>query len=139
MDTTLDGTLNLDANIVVSIIFMLLVILIDFNFVRQGNLDSGLIPLFTVGIPGLDFGGCVSISFPPSLEKEFDIFTSILKVGPTFNINAEATVTIDLELDMAVDINYQINNLQLFFPAQQGHTSAVDVSPQDSRACTCLS
>ncbi|EJD01947.1 uncharacterized protein FOMMEDRAFT_20739 [Fomitiporia mediterranea MF3/22] len=90
----LDGGLTIDANI-------------------AGEVDTGKIPLFTVGLPGLDI-------------------PKILSLGPTFNIDAEAKATIDLDVAMSVDLAYGVSDLQLFFPPSDGKTSSAVVAPKDT-------
>ncbi|KAJ7149272.1 hypothetical protein C8R43DRAFT_888085 [Mycena crocata] len=63
----------------------------------SGSLASPNLKLFEIGIPGLDFPG-------------------ILSIGPTFEVNANAKATLDLNVDMTVGINYHVENAQLFFP-----------------------
>ncbi|KAK0472756.1 hypothetical protein IW261DRAFT_1343360 [Armillaria novae-zelandiae] len=78
LDATLDGTIDLLADV-------------------AGTLDSGKIPLFQVGIPGLDFPG-------------------ILSIGPTFEIDAQAVAKLDVALDLNVGVVYNISNAQFVFP-----------------------
>ncbi|KAJ7143998.1 hypothetical protein C8R44DRAFT_141912 [Mycena epipterygia] len=70
---------------------------LDLTADLSGTLDSGSIKLFETGIPGLDFPG-------------------ILSIGPSFEVNANAKATLDLNVDMTLGINYNIENAQLFFP-----------------------
>ncbi|KDQ51373.1 hypothetical protein JAAARDRAFT_41224 [Jaapia argillacea MUCL 33604] len=79
-----------------------------------GTIDSGVKTLFEVGIPGLDFPG---------------IFT----LGPSFLINAQATATVELDVDLAVGLAYSVTNGKLFFPPANGHTSGGIFTPQDSQ------
>ncbi|KAJ6546622.1 hypothetical protein B0H10DRAFT_2447526 [Mycena sp. CBHHK59/15] len=78
-----------------------------------GTIDSGVIDVFSVGIPGLDF-------------------TGILTIGPTFKIQAQATATLDVEVDMNVVLAYHIENAKLFFPHSDSLTSGGSFSPSDS-------
>lgn len=57
----------------------------------------------------------------------------LITVGPSFNIFAEATLEIDIEVHLAVDLAYHVDNLQLVFPPSSGHSSSASVTPQDSR------
>ncbi|KAJ7474871.1 hypothetical protein FB451DRAFT_1246878 [Mycena latifolia] len=66
-----------------------------------GKVDSGKITLLNVGIPGLDFPG-------------------ILTVGPSFQVDAQVTASLDVNLDMTVGINFDVNNAQLSFPPGSG-------------------
>ncbi|OSD05577.1 hypothetical protein PYCCODRAFT_1464936 [Trametes coccinea BRFM310] len=77
-----------------------------------GSLTSGQIQLLTIGIPELDF-------------------PKILAIGPTFNVNAEATASIDANIDMDVDIAYTISGMQLFFPPGS-NSQAGKFTPGDS-------
>ncbi|KAJ6608508.1 hypothetical protein B0H10DRAFT_2226802 [Mycena sp. CBHHK59/15] len=63
----------------------------------SGTIDSGSIKLFETGIPGFNLPG-------------------ILSIGPTFEVNANAKATLDLNVDLTVGINYHVDNAQLFFP-----------------------
>ncbi|KAL5478586.1 hypothetical protein ACEPAI_2770 [Sanghuangporus weigelae] len=90
----LEGGLSIDANIV-------------------GQIDTGKIPLFTVGLPGLSIPG-------------------ILSLGPSFEIDAQALATIDLDVIMDVDLAYSFSDLQLFFPPSDDHPSSAVVTPQDT-------
>ncbi|KAK0200045.1 hypothetical protein DFS33DRAFT_1267849 [Desarmillaria ectypa] len=78
LDATLDGAIDLLADV-------------------TGTLDSGKIPLFQVGIPGLDFPG-------------------ILSIGPTFEIDAQAVAKLDVVLDLNVGVVYNISKAQFVFP-----------------------
>ncbi|KAJ7249854.1 hypothetical protein C8J57DRAFT_1139113 [Mycena rebaudengoi] len=70
----------------------------------SGSLESPNLKLFEVGIPGLDFPG-------------------ILSIGPTFQVNANAKATLDVNVDMTVGINYHVEKAQLFFPPKSGQRS----------------
>ncbi|KAG6856513.1 hypothetical protein H0H87_003601 [Tephrocybe sp. NHM501043] len=63
----------------------------------SGTLDSGKLKIFEVGIPGLDFPG-------------------VLTLGPTFEVNAQATAGLDIQADMTVGLNYHLEKAQLIFP-----------------------
>ncbi|KAG6908291.1 hypothetical protein DXG01_005392 [Tephrocybe rancida] len=81
----------------------------------SGTLDSGKLKIFEVGIPGLDFPG-------------------VLTLGPTFEVNAQATAGLDIQADMTVGLNYHFDNAQLTFPsnsnkAQSAGTLKLSVSP----------
>ncbi|TFK84342.1 hypothetical protein K466DRAFT_602089 [Polyporus arcularius HHB13444] len=76
-----------------------------------GSISSGKIPLFETGIPGLDF-------------------PKILSIGPTFSVNAEATASLDANLNVDVDLAYTIAGAQLFFPPND--KPAGSFTPNDS-------
>ena len=93
LDATVTGTLNLDATL-------------------TGTVGTGQIPLFTAGIPGLDF-------------------PKILSIGPTFTVNAEADASLDANVNMDVDLDYTISGAQLFFPPTGKPSGAF--TPGDSK------
>ncbi|KAI0056899.1 hypothetical protein BV25DRAFT_1864173 [Artomyces pyxidatus] len=66
-----------------------------------GSFSSGTITVFQVGIPGLDFPG-------------------ILSLGPEFVVNADVTANLQLDVNAAVDLAFNINNAQLLFPPNEG-------------------
>lgn len=94
MNATFDGTLNLAGS-------------------ASGTADSGLIDLFSVGIPGLDFPG-------------------VLTVGPTFKIQGRATASLNLAMNTTVDLSYTIQNAKLFFPSSANHQSGLTFNPGNS-------
>ncbi|PCH33009.1 hypothetical protein WOLCODRAFT_63935 [Wolfiporia cocos MD-104 SS10] len=71
------------------------------------------IPLFQIGIPGLDIPG-------------------ILTIGPTFEVNAEASATIDVDLGLVVGLNYTIDDAQLLFPPPSNYTPTGNFIPGDT-------
>ncbi|KAJ7708174.1 hypothetical protein B0H17DRAFT_971719 [Mycena rosella] len=77
------------------------------------TLDSGKVELTQVGIPGLDFPG-------------------ILTVGPTFVVQAELTGTLDVEVDLTVDLSYCISNAKLFYPPSPYNTNSGKFTPNNS-------
>ncbi|RDB30162.1 hypothetical protein Hypma_012361 [Hypsizygus marmoreus] len=78
MDANLQATLGLRGNV-------------------AGLADTGLLTLFSTGIPGLDVPG-------------------LLTLGPTFKVLGQATATLDIGVDVKVDVSYNINQAKLFFP-----------------------
>lgn len=56
---------------------------------------------------------------------------SILSLGPSFQVNAQAIATMEADLEMAVDLAYHVKGARLFFPASHG-TSSGDFGPSDS-------
>jgi len=77
---------------------------VDFTADVSGTLDSGKIKVFEIGIPGLDFPG-------------------ILTIGPTFQINAQAKATLDLNVDLNVGLNYNVAKGRLVFPPRDKNNS----------------
>lgn len=67
--------------------------------------------MFSVGLPGLDFG-------------------SLFKIGPTFNVYAEADASIETNLEIDVDLLYTITGGQFVYPSSQA--SRGTYSPGDS-------
>ncbi|KAI5116444.1 hypothetical protein M0805_008631 [Coniferiporia weirii] len=84
------------------------------NFVTDlaGELDSGQIPLFTIGLPGL--------SIP-----------DIVNIGPLFALNAEATASLDIDMELSVNLAYSVDNLSLFFPPSFSQSSSASATPKD--------
>ncbi|KAG7095281.1 hypothetical protein E1B28_006053 [Marasmius oreades] len=78
----------------------------------QGTVDSGRIPLFEVGIPGLDFPG-------------------ILTLGPSFQIQAQAKATLDIDAKIDVTLAYHVEDAKLFFPPLDGNSGG-QFQPADS-------
>ncbi|KAJ6551312.1 hypothetical protein B0H19DRAFT_1263975 [Mycena capillaripes] len=66
----------------------------------SGHVDSGVIPLLNIGIPGFDFPG-------------------VLTLGPSFQARSVFVIfvgDVELTMDLAVGINFDVNNAQLIFP-----------------------
>jgi hypothetical protein len=49
---------------------------------------------------------------------------SVLTLGPTFEVNAQALATLDVETDLTVGLNYKIDNAQLVFPPSSAKAQA---------------
>ncbi|KAJ7202155.1 hypothetical protein GGX14DRAFT_654943, partial [Mycena pura] len=79
----------------------------------SATVDSGLIDLFTLGIPGLDFPG-------------------ILTIGPSFKVQAQATATLDVDVDLTVDLSYCIDNAKLFYPPSAYNNNSGTFTPNNS-------
>ena len=58
---------------------------------------------------------------------------SILTIGPSFKLNARAIASLDLDIDLAVDIAYKVENTKVFFPPQRGKKSGGIAMPENSR------
>jgi hypothetical protein len=56
-----------------------------------------------------------------------------LTVGPTFKILGQATATLDIDVDMKVDLSYNVNGAKLFFPPSQNNPSGGTFSPGNGR------
>lgn len=69
----------------------------------------------------------------PHAAVDRTVFRSIFTLGPSFEIDAQATATIDLDLALDVDLAYGISDLQLFFPPSSDHQSRANVAPKDTR------
>ncbi|KAF7304739.1 hypothetical protein MKEN_01188000 [Mycena kentingensis (nom. inval.)] len=63
----------------------------------SGFLDSGFIPIFTAGIPGL-------------------VFPGIIEVGPTFSVDANINGQVDVSLDMSVGMQLDLKDAVIAFP-----------------------
>ncbi|KAJ3927693.1 MAG: hypothetical protein NXY57DRAFT_903430 [Lentinula lateritia] len=71
---------------------------VDLSAGVSTTFDTGKIQVVPpLGIPGLDFPG-------------------ILTIGPSFEVQAEATAKLDIAADLKVGIVYNISNAQLVFP-----------------------
>ncbi|KAJ7763202.1 hypothetical protein DFH07DRAFT_813111 [Mycena maculata] len=79
----------------------------------SATVDSGTVDLFTVGIPGLDFPG-------------------ILSIGPTFKIQGQVTATLDIDLDLKVDLSYCIDDAKLFYPPSPYNNNSGTFTPDNS-------
>ncbi|KAF9451431.1 hypothetical protein P691DRAFT_773101 [Macrolepiota fuliginosa MF-IS2] len=79
----------------------------------SGTADTGIKTLYSVGLPGLDWPG-------------------ILTLGPTFKINGQALATVDVDVNLNVDLAYTLTNAKLFFPKSSTLSSGVGVSPGSS-------
>ncbi|KAG7090279.1 hypothetical protein E1B28_011876 [Marasmius oreades] len=62
-----------------------------------GKLDTGRIPIFEVGIPGASIPG-------------------ILTIGPSFQIQAQATAQLEVALETTVGLNFKVQKATLSFP-----------------------
>ncbi|CCM02698.1 uncharacterized protein FIBRA_04804 [Fibroporia radiculosa] len=96
-----DGALSINSSASASIHHL--------NELSTTTLSTGAIPIFSIGIPGLDIPG-------------------ILTVGPTFQIAVEATAALDIDLDLNVGFNYTANNAQFVFP-DTNYTNGGDLTP----------
>lgn len=71
----------------------------------------------------------------PLVERRLIDTPRILTVGPTFKMNALAVAGVDIEMDMVLNLNYEVDNLQLFFPPLSGLKSTGSLLPANSREC----
>ncbi|KAJ7087914.1 hypothetical protein B0H15DRAFT_293530 [Mycena belliarum] len=94
LDANLEGTLKLSSS-------------------ASATLDSGKIDLFTLGIPGLDFPG-------------------ILTIGPSFKVAGEVSGKLDVDVDLAVDLSYCISGAKLFYPPSPYHNNSGKFTPNNS-------
>ncbi|KXN88374.1 hypothetical protein AN958_07417 [Leucoagaricus sp. SymC.cos] len=76
-----------------------------------GTLDSGKIKIFEVGVPGLSFPG-------------------VLEIGPSFQVNAQAKASLNLDLDMTVGVKYHVDKAEFVFP--QGGKKGGTFTPGDT-------
>ncbi|KAI0820581.1 hypothetical protein BC628DRAFT_1396212 [Trametes gibbosa] len=77
-----------------------------------GSISSGKVQIFETGIPALDF-------------------PKIFSIGPTFTVNVEATASLDANVDVDVDLAYDVKGMQLFFPPG-ANSQAGQFTPGDS-------
>jgi archaellum component FlaG (FlaF/FlaG flagellin family) len=85
-----------------------------------GTLNSPRLTIFEIGIPGLDFPG-------------------ILTIGPSFQVTAGALMTLDLDMDFGVSLDWSIKDGQFFFPSSDKHHNTGTFGPSDSsrKSPTC--
>jgi len=57
----------------------------------------------------------------------------LLSLGPTFKILVQATASLDVGLDMQVDLSYAVKNAKLFFPPTDGSSSGGSFVPGQER------
>ena len=117
-EAALDGTLSVNADLVVSpprqdTLYMPVCSPRACCMFFQGGFTTGDVALYTVSLPGLDFG-------------------SIFKLGPTFTIYGEADATLDTTLVMDVDLSYTISGGELVYPPPSSSASGGVFSPGNS-------
>jgi len=93
------------------------------QFWKQGTLDSGKIKVFEIGIPGLDFPGYGAFIVASGSIVTLIFTGRILTIGPTFQINAQAKATLDLNVDLNVGLNYNVAKGRLVFPPRDKNNS----------------
>ncbi|KZW02304.1 hypothetical protein EXIGLDRAFT_760137 [Exidia glandulosa HHB12029] len=77
----------------------------DITAHATGKLDTGSIPLYTAGLPGLNFPG-------------------ILNVGPQFTVTGQLSADLAVEANVKTGVNWVWPNVQMVFPPDQGASSA---------------
>ncbi|KAE9409819.1 hypothetical protein BT96DRAFT_871648 [Gymnopus androsaceus JB14] len=92
----------------------------DLNAGVESTFSTGEIGIFSIGIPGLDFPG-------------------ILTIGPSFNVSVEADAVLDLAADLQVGLVYNISNAQLVFPPSSSAQSGGDFNLGDTPLSLSLS
>jgi hypothetical protein len=78
----------------------------------EGRFDSGKIPLLSLGIPGLDFPG-------------------IITIGPSFSLNGQIVAEVQGVADMKITAAWDLPRIGLVFPPSQGQSDA-DAKSADS-------
>lgn len=73
------------------------------------------------------------VSHSDLLSEVFDtnICFRIFSIGPTFSVNVEATASLDANVDMDVDLAYDVKGMELFFPPGS-NSQAGTFTPGDS-------
>ncbi|KAF7368685.1 hypothetical protein MVEN_00193000 [Mycena venus] len=80
----------------------------------SGSIDSGVVPVFEQGIPGLDFPG-------------------LLTIGPTFKIGVQGVANLDIQANAKVTLDYKVDGAKLFFPpGSDSVSSGGSFTPGDS-------
>ncbi|EJF58503.1 hypothetical protein BD309DRAFT_875012 [Dichomitus squalens] len=87
LDATIQSTLSINADI-------------------TGKLSTEQIQLFTIGLPGLDFG---------------KVFT----LGPSFSIYGQADASVEADTELDVDISYATSSVQLNYPQSQAINGSI--------------
>ena len=62
-------------------------------------------------------------------------FSSILTLGPSFQVNAQAKAALDLDVALSIGINYKIDNAELVFPPNGKQASKGAFNVADTRTC----
>lgn len=84
-----------------------------------GTFDTGLLTLYELGLPGLTIPGIIS-------------------VGPSFAIQAQAQASLGVITQAKITAAYNLTNLQVVFPKDQGDSSAAaDNATPSKRECSC--
>ncbi|KAJ7775463.1 hypothetical protein B0H16DRAFT_1255627, partial [Mycena metata] len=96
LDATMSGTMTLKGSASV-----------------RGNVDSGVVDIYSVGLQGLDFPG-------------------LLTLGPTFAIGVQGLANLDVQADATIVLAYNVAGAKLFFPKSTTVTSGGNFSPGDS-------
>jgi len=63
------------------------------------------------------------------IDFQLFYFSSILTLGPSFEVNAQAKAALDLDVGLSVGINYKVDNAELVFPpnGKQANKGAFNV------------
>ena len=61
------------------------------------------------------------------------VLHSVITVGPSFKLNAQAIATLDINLGLTADLAYKVDNTRLFFPPQNGLESKGNAKAEDTR------
>ncbi|KZW02299.1 hypothetical protein EXIGLDRAFT_484603 [Exidia glandulosa HHB12029] len=96
----------------------------DITAHATGQLDTGNIALYSVGLPGLNFPGYGI--FWASGDRLLTVFfvASILNVGPQFIVNGQLSADLEVEANVKTGVNWVWPDVQLVFPPSQGASSA---------------
>jgi hypothetical protein len=73
----------------------------NISTVAQGSFDTGLVPFWSSGIPGMSIPG-------------------ILDIGPTFSINGQATGNVSVCTNSVITASYQFPGTSMVFPQDEG-------------------
>ena len=55
-----------------------------------------------------------------------------MSIGPTFKINGQVKANLDVDLDMTVNIAYNVKDAQMVFPPNDKRKSGGEFKPADS-------
>ncbi|THG96943.1 hypothetical protein EW026_g4972 [Hermanssonia centrifuga] len=127
-NATLEGILNIDAtaSVCVALCPMSCMMLIT----NRPQLIRERLPYSKLGFQGLtSLGELNSITTIHYLD--IILLRSILTLGPSFNVDVQAMGNFDTDLNMVVDLAYNISNAKLFFPPGQ-YSSSGDFAPANT-------
>ena len=87
--------------------------IVDLKASVSGSADSGVLTLWEQSLAGLDIAG-------------------ILTLGPVFKVTAQASASLNVDADVALDVSYSIENAQLFYPPSGAPASGGNAWPSGS-------
>lgn len=79
---------------------------VAYGAIPQGVVDSGQKTVFEIGIPGLDIPFVLFFFLRLAFLALISMFllSGIFSIGPSLQVNVQAKATLDVDLNMEVDI-----------------------------------